>query len=57
VETWSREALSPKQLLLKGSRLQSTEFVFGLAMYVGRDTKVRKKLFVLQGFSVAHQFF
>ncbi len=34
------EPLGTKQLLLKGARLQSTPFIYGLAVYIGRDTKV-----------------
>lgn len=33
------EALTPKNLLLKGARLKGTDWVIGLALYTGRDSK------------------
>lgn len=35
-----KEPLSMKQLLLRGCSLQNTEFVFGVVIYTGHDTKI-----------------
>lgn len=34
--------LTPKNLLLRGSKLKNTEWVVGIVVYTGNDTKIMK---------------
>ena len=36
----SRVSLGSENVLLRGARLKDTEFIFGCAVYTGRDTKM-----------------
>jgi magnesium-transporting ATPase (P-type) len=35
-------ALGPNNLLLKGSKLMNTEYVYGICVYTGHETKMMK---------------
>ena len=42
-DTVKQQPLSIKNLILKGSILMNTDFLVGLVIYVGNDTKIDQK--------------
>lgn len=52
---FSTVPLGPDQLLLRGAQLRNTQWVHGIVVYTGHDTKLMQVIYLLQSTSVVSQ--